>query len=71
MNKLVTVRPLHRRYVAEIGDVVVGRVTEVNIDKITYNFTCDILMNLIELFCDIKMLSVRDFRLLPNDGESI
>ncbi|KAL4517171.1 hypothetical protein Ndes2437B_g06779 [Nannochloris sp. 'desiccata'] len=29
VNKLVTVRPLHRRYVAEIGDVVVGRVTEV------------------------------------------
>lgn len=31
VNKLVTVRPLHRRYVAEIGDIVVGRVTEVRI----------------------------------------
>ena len=29
VNKLVTVRPLHRRYAAEIGDVIVGRVTEV------------------------------------------
>jgi len=29
VNKLVTVRTLHRRYVAEVGDVVVGRVTEV------------------------------------------
>jgi len=29
VNKLVTVRPLRSRYVAETGDVVVGRVTEV------------------------------------------
>lgn len=29
VNKLVTVRTLHRRYAAEIGDVVVGRVSEV------------------------------------------
>eukprot|EP00271_Cylindrocystis_brebissonii_P016426 TRINITY_DN39970_c0_g1_i1.p1 TRINITY_DN39970_c0_g1~~TRINITY_DN39970_c0_g1_i1.p1 ORF type:complete len:406 (-),score=83.55 TRINITY_DN39970_c0_g1_i1:247-1464(-) len=29
VNKLVSVRPLRSRYVAEIGDVVVGRVTEV------------------------------------------
>jgi hypothetical protein len=33
VNKLVTVRPLHRRYVAEIGDVVVGRVTEVSVEE--------------------------------------
>lgn len=33
VNKLVTVRPLHRRYAAEIGDVVVGRVTEVRNHK--------------------------------------
>lgn len=30
VNKLVTVRPLHRRYVPEVGDVVVGRVREVS-----------------------------------------
>ena len=29
VNKLMTVRVLHSRYSAEIGDVVVGRVTEV------------------------------------------
>jgi hypothetical protein len=29
VNKLVAVRPLHARYAPEIGDVVVGRVTEV------------------------------------------
>ncbi len=36
VNKLVTVRPLHRRYAAEIGDVVVGRVTEVMNQKSPY-----------------------------------
>jgi len=29
VNKLITVRTLHRRYGAEVGDVVIGRVTEV------------------------------------------
>ena len=29
VNKLVTVRALHRRYKAEIGDIVIGRVTEI------------------------------------------
>lgn len=29
MNKLICVRPLRSRYVPEIGDVVVGRITEV------------------------------------------
>lgn len=29
VNKLVSVRPLNARYTAEIGDVVVGRITEV------------------------------------------
>ena len=28
VNKLVTVRPLHARYQGEVGDVIVGRVTE-------------------------------------------
>lgn len=29
MNKLITVRALHRRYGAEVGDVVIGRVTDI------------------------------------------
>lgn len=29
VNKLITVRGLHHRYAAEVGDVVLGRVTEV------------------------------------------
>lgn len=29
VNKLICVRALHRRYSAEVGDVVVGRVSEV------------------------------------------
>jgi exosome complex RNA-binding protein Rrp4 len=29
VNKLVSVRPLHARYSGDIGDVVVGRITEV------------------------------------------
>ena len=29
VNRLVTVRTLHSRYSAEVGDVVVGRVVEV------------------------------------------
>jgi hypothetical protein len=29
VNKLITVRTLHRRYAAEVGDIVLGRVTEV------------------------------------------
>lgn len=29
VNKLISIRPLKSRYVGEIGDVVVGRVTEV------------------------------------------
>ncbi|KAF9408692.1 exosome non-catalytic core subunit rrp4 [Podila epigama] len=29
VNKLISVRPLHSRYTGEIGDVVVGRITEV------------------------------------------
>ncbi|KAK3828096.1 MAG: hypothetical protein J3Q66DRAFT_276604 [Benniella sp.] len=29
VNKLISVRPLHSRYSGEIGDVVVGRITEV------------------------------------------
>ncbi|KAI8602918.1 exosome complex exonuclease rrp4 [Dissophora ornata] len=29
VNKLISVRPLHTRYTGEIGDVVVGRITEV------------------------------------------
>lgn len=30
VNKLVSVRPLRARYAGDIGDVVVGRITEVN-----------------------------------------
>ncbi len=30
VNKLICVRPLKTRYVPEIGDVIVGRVTQVN-----------------------------------------
>jgi len=30
VNKLISVKPLRTRYTAEIGDVVVGRITEVN-----------------------------------------
>lgn len=29
VNKLISIRPLKNRYVGEIGDVVVGRITEV------------------------------------------
>jgi exosome complex component RRP4 len=29
VNKLITVRPLKARYMPEVGDVVVGRITEV------------------------------------------
>lgn len=29
VNKLITVRSLHRRYAPEVGDIVLGRVTEV------------------------------------------
>lgn len=29
VNKLVTVRPLKTRYQGEIGDVIIGRITEV------------------------------------------
>lgn len=29
VNKLISIRPLKSRYVGEIGDVVVGRITEV------------------------------------------
>lgn len=29
VNKLLSVRPLKTRYTAEIGDIVVGRITEV------------------------------------------
>jgi exosome complex component RRP4 len=36
VNKLVTVRPLHRRYVPEVGDVVVGRVCEVSKEILTF-----------------------------------
>lgn len=32
INKLISVRPLKSRYVAKIGDVVVGRITSVIID---------------------------------------
>jgi len=31
VNKLVSVRPLRARYGGDIGDVVVGRITEVNL----------------------------------------
>jgi len=31
VNKLITVKPLRARYAAEIGDVIVGRVTEVSV----------------------------------------
>lgn len=31
VNKLLSVRPLKTRYTAEIGDIVVGRITEVSI----------------------------------------
>lgn len=30
VNKLITVRTLHRRYAPEVGDIVLGRVTEVS-----------------------------------------
>jgi exosome complex component RRP4 len=30
VNKLVSVRPLRSRYTGEVGDVVVGRIVEVN-----------------------------------------
>ncbi|KAG9319289.1 hypothetical protein KVV02_003012 [Mortierella alpina] len=30
VNKLISVKPLHTRYTGEIGDVVVGRITEVS-----------------------------------------
>lgn len=29
VNKLISIRPLKSRYVGEIGDVVVGRITDV------------------------------------------
>lgn len=29
MNKLISIRPLKNRYNGEIGDVVIGRITEV------------------------------------------
>lgn len=29
VNKLITIRPLKARYQGEIGDVIVGRITEV------------------------------------------
>ena len=32
VNKLVTVKSLRSRYQADVGDVVVGRITEVSID---------------------------------------
>jgi exosome complex component RRP4 len=31
VNKLLSVRPLKTRYTAEIGDIVVGRITEVKL----------------------------------------
>jgi exosome complex component RRP4 len=30
VNKLLSVRPLKTRYTAEIGDIIVGRITEVS-----------------------------------------
>lgn len=33
VNKLICVRPLRTRYVPEVGDVVVGRITEVGPKK--------------------------------------
>ena len=34
INKLISVKPLKSRYVAKIGDVVVGRVTSVWYNKL-------------------------------------
>ena len=31
-NKLVSVKPIKSRYKAKVGDIVVGRVTEVNLE---------------------------------------
>lgn len=33
VNKLITVRPLKARYTPEVGDVVVGRITEVSTNR--------------------------------------
>lgn len=36
VNKLLSVKPLKARYTAEIGDIVVGRVTEVKTPSIFF-----------------------------------
>lgn len=33
INKLISVRPLQCRFIGEIGDVVIGRITEVGIKR--------------------------------------
>ena len=33
VNKLITVRPLRSRYTADIGDVIVGRISEVSMNR--------------------------------------
>lgn len=44
VNKLLSVRPLKTRYTAEIGDIVVGRITEV---KLTFTINIWICSNII------------------------
>ncbi|KAI9136166.1 hypothetical protein BKA69DRAFT_1105751 [Paraphysoderma sedebokerense] len=48
VNKLVVVRPLRSRFIAEIGDVVVGRITEVAQKrwKVDINSRLDAILNL-------------------------
>lgn len=33
VNKLISVRPLRSRYVGDVGDVVVGRITQVGVKR--------------------------------------
>ena len=38
VNKLITVKPVHSRYIGEVGDLVVGRVTAVEAKR----WKCDV-----------------------------
>lgn len=42
VNKLISVRPLRSRYVGDVGDVVVGRITQVGVKR----WLVDIQVNL-------------------------
>ncbi|KAG0039919.1 exosome non-catalytic core subunit rrp4 [Podila clonocystis] len=48
VNKLISVKPLHTRYTGEIGDVVVGRITEVAQKrwKVDVSARCDAILML-------------------------